>query len=190
MTGRCNAVGVVMCFLRMLKLGLSTTFRRMNFFKIPLQTVGALVLLSALVTLALTAFFYQRSKSFLRDAIRADGKVVRLVERPSSGSGTTLFFPVYTFRDARGQEREIYSDSGSFPPSQSVGDTVTLLYRPQQPNAAKTDDFLSLWGLPALLGGFGVLELLVGGALFVAPVIISRFRHEAAQRKKVLPPPR
>ncbi len=151
----------------------------MNALKVTLRIVGALVLLSALVSLGLTAFFYQRTQKFLRDATRADGQVVRLVERPSSGSGT-VFYPVYAFRDAGGQEREIYSSTGSFPPSHSVGDTVRLLYRPEQPSAARTDDFFSLWGLPAILGGFGVLELLVGVGLLVAPFVINRFRHESA----------
>ena len=151
----------------------------MNFLKIPLRIVGFLVLLSALVSLGLAAFFYQRTQKFLRDATRADGKVVRIVERPSRDSGT-LFYPVYVFRDAGGQEREIYSSAGSFPPSHSVGDTVSLLYRPDQPNDTKTDDFFSLWGLPAILGGFGVLEFLVGAGLIVVPVIINRFRHKSA----------
>src|SRR5678816_2025036 len=128
----------------------------MNLPKNPLRIIGAVVLLSALVTLALSAFFYQRARNFVRDAIRADGKVVR------------------------GVEREVYSSAGSFPPSHSVGDTVTLLYEPEQPNDAKTDDFLSLWGLPAILGGAGVFDLLIGVALFFGPVIISRFRHPSA----------
>lgn len=151
----------------------------MNLPKKTLRIIGAVVLLSALVTLALSAFFYQRARNFVRDAIRADGKVVRVVERPSSDSAT-LFYPVYTFRDAEGQEREVYSSTGSFPPSHSVGDTVALLYQPEQPNDAKTDDFLSLWGLPAILGGAGVFDLLIGVALFFGPVIISRFRHPSA----------
>jgi len=151
----------------------------MNFFKIPLRIVGAVVLLSAWVSLGLTAFFYQRTKTFLDHAGRADGKVVRLVERPGSDSGT-LFYPVFAFRDAGSREHEIYFGTGSFPPSYSVGDTVKLLYRPEQPNDAKIDDFFSLWGLPAILGGFGVLELLVGAALLVAPLVINRFRHESA----------
>lgn len=151
----------------------------MNSLKIPIRVVGLLVLLSALVSLGLAAFFYQRTQKFLRDATRADGKVVRLVERPGSDSGT-VFYPVYAFRDSGGQEREIYSSTGSFPPSHSVGDTVTLLYHPEQPNDAKPDDFFSLWGLPAILGGFGVLELLAAAALLAAPVIINRFRHESA----------
>jgi len=136
-------------------------------------------LLSALVSLGLNAFFYERTKTFLDHASRADSKVVRLVERPGSDSGT-LFYPVFAFRDAGGREHEIYSSTGSFPPSHSIGNTVKLLYRSEQPNDARTDDFFSLWGLPAILAGFGVLELLVGAALLVAPLVINRSRHESA----------
>ena len=41
-------------------------------------------------------------------------------------------------------------------------DTVAVRYRSDQPDVAKIDSFMSLWGLPVLLGGLGAVFLFVG----------------------------
>jgi hypothetical protein len=148
----------------------------MPVFKSLLRVAGVLVLLSAVVCLGISAFSYHRSRTFLREANRAEGTVARLIERRNNDSGPH-FYPVFTFHDATGQQHEIYSSSGSFPPSHRVGDSVTLLYRSERPKEARTDGFFSLWGLSAILAGVGVFELLFGITLLLAPNFIDRFRR-------------
>jgi hypothetical protein len=126
------------------------------------------------LTFALVSFLHARS--FTRSATRAQGTVVRLEKRESRDSGAA-YYPVFTFQDAHGAPQEIFSSVGSFPPSHQVGDTVTVLYLPEQPRKAKLDGFFYVWGLAAIFGGVGTFWLVVGLAILLVPVIVRRVRR-------------
>lgn len=110
-------------------------------------------------------------RSFIAEAQRAEGTVVDLVQSRSSSSNSSssssTYRPVVQFRDARGAQIEFTSSSGSNPPSYSVGERVTVLYRASEPNRASIDGFFSLWGGPVIVGALGTVFLLVGGSMIV-----------------------
>jgi hypothetical protein len=51
-----------------------------------------------------------------------------------------------------------------------VGDSVEVLYLPQDPRGARLHDWFSLWGLAAILGGLGSVFAAVSAGLTVASV--------------------
>src|SRR5690242_14541724 len=96
---------------------------------------GSICALIALVSLLI-------GWQFVRSAARANGRVIQIVERP--GEHGKLYAPVFVFRDVNGVEHIVHSDTASDPPEHQVGDTVRILYSPQNPQGARTDTFFEL----------------------------------------------
>ena len=136
--------------------------------KLLLTIVGWFMVCLSVIILPISCFVYVHSKAFVDSAVQADGVVTKLVERADHGKNT-CYYPVFRFRDLGGEDHEIFSSNGSFPPSYHVGEKVTVFYTRNSPKDAKLNDFYSLWGMPAILGGMGSSNLVLGIVfLFVA----------------------
>ncbi|MGW0908353.1 DUF3592 domain-containing protein [Streptomyces sp. NPDC002853] len=116
------------------------------------------------------------SISFLADAERAKGTVVALEWR-SDSSGTShkkrrsdepAAYPVVEFTSADGTPRTFQSSAGSNPPAYDRGEQVEVLYRADAPEDARINGFLSLWLLPLIFGGIGLVLAGIGTAIAVA----------------------
>jgi len=55
-----------------------------------------------------------------------------------------------------------------------IGDTVTVRYRPDQPDLAEIEGFLSLWGLTLVFGVLGAVFLFVGLGILVGFLPVGR----------------
>lgn len=120
------------------------------------------------------AFYtWHSTNEFVSGARVAQGTVVDLV---SSRSSDSTWAPVVVFRTAEGREVRFRSEVRSSPPSHSVGETVEVLYRPEQPAKAEINSFMSLWFVTMVLGGIGAVFTLLGGALLFV-------REDQAQEK-------
>lgn len=124
-------------------------------------------LLPGIGMLAATLFTYKNTNTFLKEAIRAEGTVIELIQSRSDDS--MAYYPVVVFASQDGKEIEFTSPSGSNPPSYSTGQTVEILYLPTEPQKAEINSFFSLWGLTAILGGMGSIFSAVGAGMFVVP---------------------
>jgi len=51
---------------------------------------------------------------------------------------------------------------GSSSQGKSIGDSVAVRYKPDQPHVAEIDAFMPLWGLTLLFSVLGVVFLFVG----------------------------
>jgi len=151
----------------------------MHVIKLLLKIAGWFLVVSSIICLLISLFAYLHAHSFTRSAVRAQGTVTK-VEKRKDHDGDELYYPIVSFRDAHGGAQELFSSVGSFPPSHRVGDSVTVLYPPEQPQKAKLDEFFAVWGLAAITGGIGAFDLIVGLAMLLVPVIIRRFRHAPA----------
>ncbi|MFI6008319.1 DUF3592 domain-containing protein [Streptomyces sp. NPDC051243] len=119
------------------------------------------------------------SVSFLTDAERARGTVVALEWR-NDGTGTArkkrvnddpAAYPVVEFASADGTPRKFRDSTGSNPPSYEVGEQVEVLYRADSPEDARIKGFASLWLLPLIFGGIG---LVIGGIGTVVALVTRR----------------
>ena len=141
--------------------------------RIAARVFGAISLLSALGLLALGGYCYNRAARFKKAAVEAQGAVVELREGSGGAHSGTVYYPVIRFADQGGQERTLYSRTGSYPPAYAVGDRVSVLYDPAAPNEAKVNSFTGLWLLPLILGILGGLDFLTGVfLLFAVPLIL------------------
>ncbi|MEB3966848.1 DUF3592 domain-containing protein [Streptomyces kunmingensis] len=110
------------------------------------------------------------SISYASSAERARGTVTDLEWRTSHSSGShrnrssssTVAYPVVEFTSADGETRTFRSSGGSNPPSYERGEQVDVLYRADSPEDARIDGFLSMWLLPLIFSGIGLLIAGIG----------------------------
>jgi hypothetical protein len=104
---------------------------------------------------------------FVEKAERVTGTVVD-ISRERDSEGSVFFHPVVRFTvDQRTITFRSSSGSGNPP---VIGDSVDVLYDPDDPQDAKLAGFVDLWLGPLVLGGIGVV------ALTVALVALRRTR--------------
>ncbi|TPQ23747.1 DUF3592 domain-containing protein [Streptomyces sporangiiformans] len=116
------------------------------------------------------------SVSFLADAESARGTVVALewrndhdgASRKKRENDKPAAYPVVEFTSADGTPRTFRSSTGSNPPSYKEGERVEVLYRADSPEDARIKGFASLWLLPLIFGGIGLVIAGIGTAVAMA----------------------
>lgn len=128
------------------------------------------------------------SISFVTDAERAKGTVVYLEwegsqvsssSKSRQSSGPTAH-PVVEFKPAGGALTTFRSSMGSNPPAYDEGERVDVLYRADDPGDAKIDGFVSLWLIPLIFCGIGLLIAGIGTAIAIATRRRSRRTHSGS----------
>ena len=157
-----------------------------GFFIFPTVTMGAFFSLSGLLLIGAAVYLCVETLQFVRGALSADGIVVGFEERedeeqdenerkysieigPISWSfgpkpaRRVSFFPRVEFETQDHEKRVFTSDDGSRKPSYRVGQPVRVLYDPAQPQVARINKPLDLWG--------PIVVAVVFGACFLGPGI-------------------
>lgn len=117
------------------------------------------------------------TRSFIDSSIQTQGTVIDVVRRSSRDSDghiSSAYYPVVKFTSASGEETIFESNTGTNPPSYSRGQSINILYNPQQPNAARENSWFTLWGFPAIFGGIGSIFVVIGGALFLVKIPVQQ----------------
>jgi Protein of unknown function (DUF3592) len=114
-----------------------------------------LFLLIGIGLLAGAGVVYFNTSKFVAGARTAQGTVVAL----KSGA------PEVKFRAQDGREVQFTSSVSSKPPAYSVGEKVEVLYRPDRPEDAEVNAFMSLWLGVIILGALGSGFSVVGAAM-------------------------
>jgi len=109
----------------------------------------ALLPIAAVILAIVGGWYFYSSWTFYSKGVEVQGTVVRLEGHSSSDSGYS-YSPVFSYSVA-GQQYEYESVNSSNPPSNEVGDVVTLLYNPDYPGKARQNNFWELWLLPLVL---------------------------------------
>jgi hypothetical protein len=132
------------------------------------------------VSLLLFGFIlYQRTESFIERAWPTPGVVVGF-ERGDGDDPQTV--PVVRFQTTKGEERRFRADLYVAWRDYGMGDTVPVLYDPEQPADARVDDSLLLWVAPMIAGTFGLI-LCLGSSSALAVAILS---EQGARRRAAL----
>lgn len=149
--------------------------KNLSIIKYTFAVIGIALLLGAVA-------IGQHTRSFLSNAVRADGTVVALDALHDRGS--TTYRPIIRFQTPSGTV-EFRSSSGSNPPGYTVGDTIPVLYSPAKPNEATPDEFFPLWGAATIVGGIGLVFFAIGATM----VVLARrsSRREAYLRSRGVP---
>jgi len=119
------------------------------------------------VLAALALFFLIRTRSFISRSKQTQGTITQMVY--SSDSDSSGYTPVFRFRTLEGQEVEVSGNLRTNPPQFQVGQTIEVLYDPENPQKARIKKWMNLYFVPALLGFLG----LVFGGIGVGIMIVS-----------------
>jgi hypothetical protein len=133
--------------------------------------VGALFLVIALQNIV-------QRVAFLQAASRTTGTILEMrpVRATRHGAGTLI--PVFRFTASDGRGYVIVSGVSVRAAVFRVGETVPVLYRPEQPQTAVLDSFGPLWQYACVFG-------IVGAVFFAFPAFLFyrfwRMRRDAAE---------
>lgn len=115
---------------------------------------------------AIGAFLFIRTRIFLGKAQEVKGTVIEMVYSHSSEGGGG-YAPVYQFRTISGQMITVQDSLSSSPPMFQVGQTIDVLYDPENPQSARIKKFMSLYFTSILLCGMGLIFGGVGIVLLI-----------------------
>lgn len=135
------------------------------------QLIAPLILLLfGLVFFAIGSGLTYRQRTLEKQGIETQGVVVSLQENYDSDGST--YTPVIQFKTTNGQSVEFLSSYSSSPPDYKVGEQVTVVYPPEQP-----DEAIIKWDGQLL----HVIFMLVGGLItsIGSYLIYSNFRNLA-----------
>ena len=78
------------------------------------------------------------------------GTVTELEESSSSEGGCCVYSPVIEFQ-ANGQSYQFDGGNASYPPAYEVGETVSVIYDPENPNTAQINKWSERWLFPLII---------------------------------------
>ncbi len=134
-------------------------------------------MLIALMFFCGSGIFAYKNYTFLKDAVKTEGKVVEYkTVKTKSRSNRDTYAPVFTFKDRIGKEHKVVSSYSSADLLGEVGDKILIRYDPEKPERAKIDIFVNFWGISLILGGFGLCFIFAGSIILV--VIKWKFGKE------------
>ncbi|MDP2563653.1 DUF3592 domain-containing protein [Pseudoalteromonas marina] len=106
--------------------------------------VSYLYLLLGVLAVIVGIFVTTNTIEFTQQAINTKGKVSSLVVID------TKIYPEVAFSSSSNETHKFISNSGCKPACYKKGESVNVLYLPNQPNQAQLNSFVSLW-VPTLL---------------------------------------
>lgn len=102
---------------------------------------------------------------------RTTGNVVRLEESNSSEGGCCVYSPVIEF-NANGQTYSFESGNASDPPAYDIGQEVSVLYDPANPETAQINSFIERWVFPII-----IIPVMIFAALILNFFMIRSWRR-------------
>lgn len=101
------------------------------------------------------------------------GMVVQLEESESAEGGCCVYSPVIEF-NVNGQTYSFEGDSASNPPAYEVGEEVSVLYHPKDPDTAQINKWTERWLFP----------IIIIPAMSITAIVVNFFMIRAIQRKE------
>ena len=117
--------------------------------------VGA-VNLFGLGLLGWGVFSFWRNQSFIDRALPALGEVIAYDRPAGAAAGAAPLTPVVRYSVSRTDIRNLRPQFGLLGQGYAVGQKLTVLYDPNDPQTARIDDFWQLWFTPLLCGCLGL----------------------------------
>lgn len=127
---------------------------------------GIVMTIPGLIFLGLGIWQYFSARSFVNEGVTTQGRIVEM--RTVSGNDGVMFSPVFAYEDGRGGRYLKESSTANYPAKYKPGDTVKVIYQPDDPIDAKIYSFFGIWGVAAIfliIGGVFLFLGLIGGVL-------------------------
>ena len=118
-----------------------------------------LMLGTACLVIALCVAIY--TWHFIHISRRTSGTVIEMLQNRDK-DGDISYSPTFRFEETNGTPHIVSSHVFSSPPEFHVGDSVSILYPDDRPQAARIDRYSQIWGLPTVIGIAGGLLVIFG----------------------------
>ncbi|MEM6750282.1 MAG: DUF3592 domain-containing protein [Planctomycetota bacterium] len=138
--------------------------------------VGLVVALAGIAVLGLATGRAASTYTFLKTAIVTQAQVADNQQQLGGQNGRT-YRPTFAFDDQAGQRHEVQSDAGSSEWGFAVGQTVEVVYDPDNPQDVRLNTFGGLWSWAAILAGMGAVVMVLG-------LVVAASAHKTALRAK------
>jgi hypothetical protein len=152
--------------------------------KCVLIPVGMSLLLGA-------AWSVSSTKAWIAKATEVNGKVIEMVRIRDREDGGYMYSPLVRFETTDGSTIEFQSTLRTNPPAYRTGQTVSVLYDPEDPQSASIRGALSLWLSTIVLGFIGSMFLAMGTGMIFLCGRVAKFLAESATKVHLAgnPPP-
>lgn len=133
--------------------------------------LGGIFVAAGLGLLVLAIRHLLDRRAFLRTSAITTGVVVALAERQDQDE--TSYFPTVRFKTATGREVTFTSGVGSGKESWRIGDSTSVRYQRDRPDAAEVSSLAALWGPSLLFALLGVAFLFIGVGVLTGWIPVS-----------------
>jgi hypothetical protein len=141
-----------------------------------LRRIGKFVLIPIGLSLLLgAAWSVSSTKAWIAHATEVEGKVIEMVRIRDRDDGGYMFAPLVRFETTDGNTVEFQSSFRSNPPAHRTGQTVSVLYDPDDPQSAAIRGVISLWLNSIVLGFIGSMFLAIGTGMIVICSRVAKF---------------
>lgn len=123
-----------------------------------------LLTLAGAILLVLAGASAWQQHSIRSNAAHARGRIVNLIPRRTAAGGVR-YAPLIRYTDAEGTGRDFTASAGFRSRSYKVGDSVSVIYSPLNPESADIDTWQLRWGRVILFATSGVALLALGSIL-------------------------
>jgi hypothetical protein len=127
-----------------------------------LKGVGLFFL--GIILLVIGVYLLKNKMEFLNNSVQVVGTIIDV--ESSRSNSTTYYYPVISFHTLDGTTYTFSSETGSSAAFDiNKGDKISVRYTEENPQNAKVDSFMELWGLPLALLLAAIVLLLVGAGI-------------------------
>lgn len=113
-------------------------------------------------------FFIYKTSSFVMDAEKSIGKVIRIDSYRSTGKGKSMqYAPIIEYNDSQGNsyvsEPRWYSANSKY----NVGQSVEIIFPKEDPSKVKINNFFAIWRIA-----------IISGIISIVIFLLSKFGHQ------------
>lgn len=124
-----------------------------------------ITLSAGLVLMALAIWFFTRSQQFIKNGYRTTATVVELVA--VQGKDGTTYKPLFKFKTELNKEiTHLYGVSSS-PPMWDEGESLEIIYDPNNPDSMKPISYFGLYGISVILFAVAMPPVIIGLGYFI-----------------------
>jgi hypothetical protein len=105
-----------------------------------------------------------------QEGVTTTGTVVRLDESDSAEGGCCVYSPVIEFTANNDQKYTFDGDTASDPPAYDVGEEVSVLYDPKDPETAQINKWSERWLFPIIIIPAMILTALIVNIVLVRAI--------------------
>jgi Protein of unknown function (DUF3592) len=157
-----------------------------------LRRIGKFVLIPIGLSLLIGAgWSVSSTKAWIARTTEAEGKVIEMVRIRDRDDGGYMYAPLVRFQTTDGSTLEFESSLRSNPPGYRTGQTVSVLYDPDEPQSAAIRGVFSLWLTSMILGFVGFMFTAIGAGMVAICSNVAKFLAGSAVTAGIAgsPPP-